>query len=480
MIKFRNFVTDELLEMIMIGHNENIGNANFTKLTNPIFRVSYTFTKIVEHFINKLIPDLSLLLTVFGYFILNFFNLGLIFLFGNIIIIIYILFTYKNIYNESTNLENIFLEKELNIIETFNNLEKIICKGGTDEEINGFLDNSLTINKYGKTYNYVYNLNSFILNILCYSIIIISIFYSIYLFKNKNIEIGVTVTIITITIMYRDIIIKFFDEIPYCIDLFARIETINVSFLNDLIKRYYDTNSDNYKNKIQIKKIKNIPHIKTIKYKNISFMYENKDKLIFNNLNLEINVEDKIIGIIGDSGFGKSTLMKILIKLYKYDGSILINDVDIKFIDTKILREKITYVNQSSKLFDKKIIKNITYGLKNNDSYKFYLSEIMKFDKINRLFANINLETTDAGFSGDNLSGGQRQVVNLINGLIQESDIIILDEPTNALNHELKIDVIKMIKYFKKYKKSIFIISHDKEIYSIFDDVINVNNIIAK
>jgi len=209
-------------------------------------------------------------------------------------------------------------------------------------------------------------------------------------------------------------------------------------------------------------------------------MYENKDKLIFNNLNLEINVEDKIIGIIGDSGFGKSTLMKILIKLYKYDGSILINDVDIKFIDTKILREKITYVNQSSKLFDKKIIKNITYGLKNNDSYKFYLSEIMKFDKINRLFANINLETTDAGFSGDNLSGGQRQVVNLINGLIQESDIIILDEPTNALNHELKIDVIKMIKYFKKYKKSIFIISHDKEIYSIFDDVINVNNIIAK
>ena len=274
--------------------------------------------------------------------------------------------------------------------------------------------------------------------------------------------------------MYRDFLIKFFDEIPAYIDLFARINTtIKLSFKEILQKFNNDFNNEI----IDIPKIDNLPIIKNIKFSNISFIYEQNNKLIFNNLNLEINVEDKIIGIVGDSGFGKSTLMKLLIKLYKYDGNILINDIDIQKIDTRILRKKINYVNQNSKLFDKKIIKNITYGLKNNDSYKFYLSEIMKFERINNLFKNIDIELTNCGFSGESLSGGQRQVINLINGLVQDSDIIILDEPTNALNYELKMEIIKMIKYFKKYKKTIIIISHDKDIYPIFDKVIDINKV---
>ena len=89
------------------------------------------------------------------------------------------------------------------------------------------------------------------------------------------------------------------------------------------------------------------------------------------------------------------------------------------------------------------------------------------------LLNNIKLNET-VGLGGEKLSGGQRQIINIINGLIMPSKITILDEPTNALDIELKRDVIGLIKYFKKYKKCIIIITHDKDLYEIFDEEIKI------
>ena len=97
----------------------------------------------------------------------------------------------------------------------------------------------------------------------------------------------------------------------------------------------------------------------------------------------------------------------------------------------------------------------------------------MQFPAIKKLFSNLDFNKK-AGFSGENLSGGQKQIINIVNGLVMQSKIVILDEPTNALDNELKKDVISMIKYFKQYKKCIIIISHDKDIFSIFDNKIDI------
>ena len=216
-------------------------------------------------------------------------------------------------------------------------------------------------------------------------------------------------------------------------------------------------------------------NFKNIEFININFKYKNGHKQIFNNFNKKINIDNKIIGLIGLSGNGKSTFAKLLIKMYKYEGTILIDNIDIKNINTEYLRKNIIYVNQNAKLFDKTIIRNIIYGCENNMEFcNKYLSEIMQFNKIRDLYKNIDFETTKAGLGGENLSGGQRQIINLINGLIIPSQIVILDEPTNALDPELKKDVIQLIKHFKKYKKCIIIISHDKDIFSIFDEKIEM------
>ena len=86
----------------------------------------------------------------------------------------------------------------------------------------------------------------------------------------------------------------------------------------------------------------------------------------------------------------------------------------------------------------------------------------------------MDINTKDAGLLGENLSGGQRQIVNMISGFINPSEILILDEPTNALDPALKKEVIQMIHDFKKYKKCIFIVSHDKDVFDIFDDEIKM------
>jgi ABC-type bacteriocin/lantibiotic exporter with double-glycine peptidase domain len=164
--------------------------------------------------------------------------------------------------------------------------------------------------------------------------------------------------------------------------------------------------------------------------------------------------------------------------MHKYNGNIYIDDINTKNINTSYIRKNIIYVSQNAKLFDNYLIDNIFYGCeeKEYDSSKKHLEVIMGYKKISELYKNVDLNNKKAGLSGENLSGGQRQVINIINGLIVPSKIVILDEPTNALDIELKKEIIQIIKYFKKYKNAIIIISHDKDIFNIFEETINLNN----
>ena len=193
------------------------------------------------------------------------------------------------------------------------------------------------------------------------------------------------------------------------------------------------------------------------------------------NFNLDLDVNNKIVGLTGLSGKGKSTFVKLILRLHdRTSGNIYIDDTEITEIDPNYLRNNITYVNQNSKLFDKKVIENIMYGCSNLETCDSHLKEILKYSKIQELFKNINIHETGAGSLGENLSGGQRQIVNIISGLINPSKILILDEPTNALDPELKQQLLLILSRFKKYKKSILIITHDKDVHSLFDETVKL------
>ena len=226
-----------------------------------------------------------------------------------------------------------------------------------------------------------------------------------------------------------------------------------------------DLNIENYSNEEL--------DFKRITFENVSYKYDGTDSYIFENLNLKLNTNKNTIGIVGYSGKGKSTFVKMMMKLYKCDsGKILIDGKDIQEIDTAYLRKNITYINQNSRLFDKKIIENILYACNDLHVCKSHLSEIQKYKKIQELLKRIDIHNKTAGLAGENLSGGQRQIVNVINGLINPCKILILDEPTSALDGELKNELLQLINDFKKHKQCIIIITHDRDVYPLLDKTI--------
>jgi ABC-type multidrug transport system fused ATPase/permease subunit len=212
-----------------------------------------------------------------------------------------------------------------------------------------------------------------------------------------------------------------------------------------------------------------------IDFKGVYYKYKTGENYLFENLNLTIIPSNNIVGITGLSGRGKSTIMKLLLRLYPLDkGAITIDGKDIKTLDPIYLRQNITYINQSAKLFNKRIIENMMYGCNSESECKKYLKIILEYPKIQNLYANVDLIKGESGSLGENLSGGQRQIINIISGLINPSPILVLDEPTNALDAELKSELLAIIDRFRSYKKCIIIITHDRDVYPLFDERIKL------
>jgi ABC-type multidrug transport system fused ATPase/permease subunit len=379
------------------------------------------------------------------------------------------------ILTKSNNIEKSIIKNEFIISEIFNNFHKIIIRGMQYNEIDLFKKDINNLYKISKDYYYYINNTNLLSNIIVYGILLLLLFYLIIIYFKKKINSIIFITFVTILLLYKDLIMNNLDAYSSFLELLSKykinIEEFNIKLFNSEVPTEYNLQKTSIKN-IKIKFDK-------LEFKNIHFQYDiegKKLKKIFNNFNLKINNKNKIIGIESLSGNGKSTLMKLLLKIYKYRGSILIDDININKINKQYLRENIIYVDQSSTLFDRKVIENIFYSCKDVDLVMVnkYLDEIMQYRKIRELYDNIDFNEDNAGFNGSNLSGGQRQVINIINGLITPSIITILDEPTNALDPELKKEILQLIKDFKKYNKCIIIITHDKDVHEILDEKIEI------
>jgi ATP-binding cassette subfamily B protein len=303
---------------------------------------------------------------------------------------------------------------------------------------------------------------------MVFIIIFLSIGYLIYLYFDKQIDFTIFVAFFTIILLYRDKMITIIQQIPDFIEFLGRSDSVLVHFKNmensyDLLKQ----NENKYKSiNLEFNKLY---------FENVSFGYQSSDKLLFENLNISLDIDNKIIGVVGLSGRGKSTFMKLVLKLYKPKaGNIYIDGHNIDNIDPDYIRNNITYVNQNSKLFDKKVIDNMLYGCLDIDTCNAYLKKIMQYKKINELYKNVDIYNQRSGALGENLSGGQRQIINIIGGLINPSKVLILDEPTNALDPELKKELLELIRDFKKYKKSIIIITHDRDVHNLFDETVKL------
>lgn len=207
-----------------------------------------------------------------------------------------------------------------------------------------------------------------------------------------------------------------------------------------------------------------VNNIESIEY-NIKTFYMN-NKLLYSNLKWKINKRDKIL-FIGDSGNGKSTLIKALLGFIKIN-TIKINGINICELDIDDLRFKISYLSQNVAILPGSIKDNILLG-KNYD-----INSILDYSFMKSLLNGKNLDDNLLQ-RANNISGGEKQKIALARLFLSNPDLILLDECFNALDEDCKIDTLKNLN--KKFKdKTIILISHDLSLAKYFNKIYTLTN----
>lgn len=177
----------------------------------------------------------------------------------------------------------------------------------------------------------------------------------------------------------------------------------------------------------------NLDNIYTIEFESVNFSYHKGENHVLKNINMKI-VKGHRIGIIGPTGSGKTSLINLLPKFYKIDsGTIRINNIDIKNINKKSIREKIAIVPQKNTLFSGSIIENIRWG-NENATEEDILKALELSDAKNFVINFTDSLNTILGQGGVNISGGQKQRLSIARALVKNPDVLILDDSTSALD----------------------------------------------
>ena len=194
-----------------------------------------------------------------------------------------------------------------------------------------------------------------------------------------------------------------------------------------------------------------------IQISNLNFEYV-KNFPVLNNISIDI-AKGQTTAIVGSTGSGKSTLIKLILRLYdSTSGEIKFDGKNIKDLKLDSLRNKIGLVSQDIFLFEGTVFENIAYGnLDANDEEVWEAARLSESDKfINQL---PNKENTIVGERGQKLSGGQRQRISIARAILKNPEILILDEATSAVDNETEAAIQRSINTLKK-GRTVIAIAH--------------------
>ena len=217
-----------------------------------------------------------------------------------------------------------------------------------------------------------------------------------------------------------------------------------------------------------------------IKIKNLTYKYPNTDLKVLNGINLEISKGEKI-GIVGETGCGKSTLCDVLMGLLKpTEGAVYIDNkkLDFELYPERVARWKssLAHVPQNIYLSDSTFAENIAFGIEPNDINIEKVIKAAENAKIANFIESCHEKyNTSVGEKGIRISGGQKQRIAIARAFYSNKSILFLDEATSALDSDTEKLVMESISNLKK-KVTLIMIAHRKNTLSLCDRIITLHD----
>ena len=447
----------DMIERLMNYKIKNFDNSSsgefLNKIKNDPQDIVSVFS-IVQYNIFNIVTEFFMLIYVFY---LNFL-LGIIYFIGIIFIYFYEKYSYIRLEKLQNNLKKQMDENDSTITEIIRGIKDIKLlgisnkiKGNTMKSFEEQVKNNARINIFQ---NNIYN------NVEMCKVVITAliIFVGLFLINNNLL----TLSTFLIIFLYRNDIFSLIFSYTSLKEYLVRYKVAK-----NRIRELFD------ENKYPIQKygdidLKNINGI--IEFKNVTFSYDNKRKIL-DNISFKIDkCED--VAIVGKSGSGKSTIFNLLTKCYdNYQGTIFIDGVDIRDLSYSSITNNISIINQNPYLFNLTIKENLKL-LDRNITDK----EMIVACKIANIHEDIiklpNKYNTLLGEGGLNLSGGQKQRLAIARALLKRSKILLFDEATSSLDNITQKNVQTAIKNISK-DCTIVTIAHR------FSTIIDVNKIIV-
>jgi len=449
----RNYIHKDL-----IFHKEK----NSSELINNIIVVSKRFSSLIINITKFLAESVitSFVILTLLYFSFKFTLLSLFFI--SFSILFYLLIFKKKSFFYGTEIEKYSQAQVKCLQEIFNGVKDIKLK-----KLESFFATSFfsTISKYAKP-SYLQSTISEIPKIWLELTFVVLIMLLIFFFKSSSISFENSIPTIGLFVFAS------FRLLPSVNRIISSFQSIihNQSSLYRL-ENFLDNNDKVYMSEKNDEEI-DIVFKNEIRIKDIYFKFT-EGKYIFKNFSCSF-YKNKFNFIKGKSGSGKSTLLDLIMGfLNPEQGQIFCDDKNLKTLKRN-WQDKISYLSQHVFLLDSSILENILFGQKENFD-KDKMDKILKLTNLDKLIDTLpDKIQTRVGEKGQKFSGGQIQRIGIARELYRDTEILIFDESTNALDHKNENDIINCLKDISKLKTIIFV-SHNTDIKNFADNTIDLD-----
>jgi len=464
------FIRFKLIDLIFKNIEVNYEKEDISNHMIKALKIPNTVTSITGQFMYWVITFVLTSVVIIGYVIyLNppIGGMTLLVFIAFFILYYYILLDTKNTSEQRENEEKNLM---LNIDDVLSNSISIICSKKVKDEKEYLTQQHGIYDDAHETQLWSTSKGGYAMSIIVTLILVAYVYVILRLYKSKSIDSISTIKIIIIMLFFVRYIKTASQQSILVIAEYGKLAE-NENNIRQLLVD--DATSGASGAAAGAKALTNVPITGHIEFRNVSFQYPNSSevktaedrKKTLDNVSFKIKPLDRV-AIIGTNGSGKSTIIKLLSGFFKpIEGQILFDGEDIRNIDREYLRSKLSIVSQKVVLFNRSVIDNICYG---TDTPKEDVIDILDRLKIMNVFKKLpqGLDTM-AGSRGENLSGGQRQIIYLLRSYLSNKPVTIMDEPTAAVDAFHKKYVTQMIQEMSK-KTTMIVVTHDSEFAATF------------